>query len=190
MNITAVSAIILAGGQSSRMGTDKAFLQIHGQTFLNIQKQKLQVLGMTDILISGSKANMIPDIFPGHGPLGGIYSCLLKAKNPDCLVISVDNPLVPKEFLTLLLESHNSAAAPITILQHGTRMEPLIGVYSKEILPQLKHTILINQNRVMRFLQTSGYQCVICKDESIAFTNCNTKKDYQRMIKGQEPNSL
>ena len=96
-----ISMIILAGGASSRMGRDKSDLTIDGKTFLEMQIEKGEKLGISDILLSGYhgenkyKYPIIPDRFPGKGPLGGLEACFRKAKNPYCLVLGVDVPLVP-----------------------------------------------------------------------------------------------
>ena len=64
-----LSGIVLAGGRSSRMGTDKAGLSFRGMTLLEWQVSKLQRLGIEEIIISGSRG--VRDVFPGRGPLGG-----------------------------------------------------------------------------------------------------------------------
>lgn len=106
-----ISMIILAGGASSRMGRDKSDLTIDGKTFLEMQIEKGEKLGISDILLSGYhgenryKYPIIPDRFPGKGPLGGLEACFRKAKNPYCLVLGVDVPLVPAEELAALIRS-------------------------------------------------------------------------------------
>ena len=97
---TQFSMIILAGGKSLRMGTDKADLILGEKTFLQIQIEKEKQLGIEDIQVSGYRGTqctcpVTPDRIPGKGPLGGLEICLRRAKWEKCLVLSVDVPLVP-----------------------------------------------------------------------------------------------
>ena len=134
-----ISMIILAGGASSRMGRDKSDLTIDGKTFLEMQIEKGEKLGISDILLSGYhgenkyKYPIIPDRFPGKGPLGGLEACFRKAKNPYCLVLGVDVPLVPAEELAALIRQSMHSDAKAVILSHGGHEEPLMGVYCTDL---------------------------------------------------------
>ena len=134
-----ISMIILAGGASSRMGRDKSDLTIDGKTFLEMQIEKGKKLGISDILLSGYhgenkyKYPIIPDRFPGKGPLGGLEACFRKAKNPYCLVLGVDVPLVPAEELAALIRQSLHSDAKAVILSHGGHEEPLMGVYCTDL---------------------------------------------------------
>ncbi len=104
-----LSMIILAGGLSSRMGTEKADLNFQGRTFLERQIEKGRQIGIEDILVSGYRgehcsARVVPDELRQRGPLGGLETCLRAAKHPWCLAVSVDVPLVRVEQLRDLIE--------------------------------------------------------------------------------------
>ena len=106
--------IVLAGGRSRRMGTDKADITLGGRTFLEIQVRKLQLLGAADILISGKQAFLpgtccIPDMTPGIGPLGGLMSCFPSASQRYALVLGVDVPLISVSTLEGLLKAHKGS---------------------------------------------------------------------------------
>ena len=121
-----VSAILLAGGRSSRMGRDKAGLPFQGMTLLEWQVQKLQGLGIKDIMLSGPRreapgVRVVPDEFPGRGPLSGLHACMKAASYPDCLVLSVDVPLVPLPALTELVRVHRATGGKVTLLRHGDK---------------------------------------------------------------------
>ena len=116
-----VCGIILAGGKSTRMGTDKADLIVNGKTFLEIQADKLRRIGISDICLSGhssplSYTRCVADIKPGLGPLGGIYSCFVSCSCRYALVLSVDTPLISESSLKSLLRKHLNAAFDATIL--------------------------------------------------------------------------
>lgn len=129
-----MSGIVLAGGASRRMGQNKAELILNGKTLLQHQVDKLRKLGIKDIMLSGawcpalSGTRVIPDEFPGKGPLAGLHACLKAAQNPACLVLSVDVPLVPISALACLCRTHREG---VTVLCHGEREEPLIAIYDR-----------------------------------------------------------
>ena len=116
-----VSGIILAGGKSARMGIDKADLVLSGRTFLEIQTEKMKTVGVTDIMVSGwwrplPDVRYVEDMSAGVGPLGGLQACFAAAACEDCLVLSVDVPLIPVSVLTSLLEAHFTGSKAVTLL--------------------------------------------------------------------------
>lgn len=126
------SGIVLAGGRSRRMGRNKAELTLMGKTLLQRQVEKIQALGIRDIMLSGESCpalpgvRVIPDEYTGKGPLGGLHACLRAAQNSACLVVSVDTPLVPAAVLAHLCQAHGGG---VTVLRCGGQEEPLLGVY-------------------------------------------------------------
>lgn len=134
MNFTAV---ILAGGRSSRMGRDKARIRLHGQTLLARQIKLARDSGAAEILISGRigvdysdlDGRVILDAFSDAGPLAGIERALDAAAHTLCLTLAVDMPELTQTFLRKLL-SHCQAtrgAVPWT----ENRLEPLAAVYPR-----------------------------------------------------------
>ena len=124
-----ISAIILAGGFSSRMWREKAELDFHGVTFLRHQVFKLQSLGIKDIVVSGYEnapegCRFVPDVYPHRGPISGIHAGLLAIKEDRALVLAVDTPLVPERLLQGLIGRHR---AGITLVTCQGEIEPLIG---------------------------------------------------------------
>ncbi len=98
--------LVLAGGQSSRMGSDKSHLMRNQENMLNFSKQVLQEIGLKNIVISGNQhENGIKDVINNAGPMGGIYS-VLKAYQPKALLIlPVDLPLMTSEILMKLKQT-------------------------------------------------------------------------------------
>ena len=183
-----VSAIILAGGISSRMGMNKAELIWNGQTLIEHQVNKLRSMGIDDIIISGypkpiEGTRFVADKYPLKGPLGGIHAGLLAAENAHCLVLSVDAPLVPAETLTELIENHIRYSSNITILSHGDKTEPLMGVYERW-LGSIAETILQSDNTSVRVLfKKAGLSTFeYSGDEKLLF-NCNTPSEYTELLK-------
>lgn len=177
------SMIILAGGKSSRMGTDKADLCLHGQTFLEVQIEKGKKLGIEDIQISGYRGTRceIPvtaDRVPGKGPLGGLESCLRQAKCKKCLVLSVDVPLVPLSELEKLLESAEKNQDPVTILKHGDKEQPLIAVYDCKLADEMMTEITVHKGSVFGFINRIGYAVYQSNAKAECFANINSPEAY------------
>ena len=153
------SAVILAGGKSSRMGCDKAFLEIGGQTLLTRQIQLVRAAGAAEVFISGragvdysaSGNRVLTDKFPDAGPLAGIASALEAMTSPRLLVLAVDLPGMTADFLRTLAEDcpENCGVVPRV---HGN-LEPLAAIYPKAALP-LATALLAEKNFAVRSFAT------------------------------------
>lgn len=184
------SMIILAGGMSRRMGTDKANLLYHGKSFLEIQIEKGRTLGIKDILVSGYRGNIckedqdvrvIPDRFSKKGPLGGLEACLREAIHERSLVLSVDVPLVPTEELEKLLDCSTENNGKITILKHGEKEQPLIGVYHRDVADAMCKEIEEEKGSVFAFINRNGYQVYESLAEDAFFRNINDMEAYREI---------
>ena len=178
------SAILLAGGQSTRMGRDKAALDFHGESLLRHQAEKLRRLGIEDLVIAGGKASLpgvrtVQDRFPGHGPLGGLHAGLEQIKNPSALVLPVDTPLVPEVLLLELLAAHRGGA---TVAAAFDNIEPLIGVYDKALVPLCRELLESGRCSVRRLLDQVGYTAVPYRGAADWLANCNTPEEYARIL--------
>lgn len=178
------SAVILAGGKSSRMKTDKADLMLGSKTFLTMQIEKARFLGIGDILVSGYRGNIcsvpvVYDRIPNKGPLGGLEACLRMARHPRCLVLSVDQPLLPVSELYHLLQTSLAFHSCAVILKHSQRTEPLVAVYPAHLADALEAALLAGQTSVRTFLHSIDCQMYVSDAPEICFSNINTPADYQ-----------
>src|SRR5438477_277515 len=116
------SAVLLAGGKSSRMGRDKAALIVDGEPLWQRQLATLRATQPAELFISGKSdgpyancgVEILADEFPDCGPLGGITTALRRCTSERLLVLAVDLPAMTAEFLrTLLDESQRTAAGVI-----------------------------------------------------------------------------
>ena len=178
------SAILLAGGKSSRMGTSKAELDFHGVSLLRHQAEKLRRLGIEDIVVSGRPSavegvQFVPDIYPDRGPLGGIHAGLLAVKNAAALVISVDCPLIPEPFLQKLMAAHKSG---ITLAEHDGVTEPLIGVYDKELAEPCEKILQGERSSVRCLHDAVGISTFAYEGDSRLLSGCNTPEEYEGIL--------
>ncbi len=131
------SAVILAGGESRRMGRDKAWLEFEGQPLIARSLAVAWELGATEVFISGrvgedySALNcpVLFDLEPGFGPLGGIERGLHATTSPLLLVLAVDLPQMTADFLRKLLAKCDSLTGAMAKLDG--RFEPLVAIYPK-----------------------------------------------------------
>ncbi|MFT4037942.1 MAG: molybdenum cofactor guanylyltransferase [Thermomicrobiales bacterium] len=106
-----ISAAVLAGGRSERMGQDKAFLQLQpgGPTLLEIALERVRAVADDVMIIAndvarheGFGARVVPDAIPGFGTLSGIHAALTAAQHAHCLIVACDMPLLDARVLELL----------------------------------------------------------------------------------------
>lgn len=183
MDVKNCSGAVLAGGESSRMGTDKAALRFNGMTLLEWQIQKLRALGLEDIMVSGSTIQVagtrnVPDLFPHRGPLSGIHACLLAARSAHVLVLGVDIPLVPVSALRKLLEIHTGG---ITVLSHGGMPEPLIGVYSSNMIAEAETILQMEKPAAHLLFQRTKFRKLEYEGEEKLLMNCNTPYSFNQL---------
>ena len=149
---TSVAGCVLAGGQSRRMGTDKALLKVDGKTLIETALERFS--GLPEIFISAASADsyvftgfrIVPDELPGMGPLGGFIAALKASKSDFVCFRPVDVPLVPAELHLLLAKScfGKDAAVPIW----GGSTEPLLACLSKTALPVLENLLASGKLKV------------------------------------------
>jgi molybdopterin-guanine dinucleotide biosynthesis protein A len=142
------AAIVLAGGQSRRMGRDKALLELNGEPLLRRVVRRLAevtneivVVGSMEYapLVEGLNATVVPDRWPGRGPLGGLGTGLAAVASPVALVVGCDMPALAPALLLLLADAcaDHDAAFP----RLGDRLEPLPAACRTSILPAIERLL-------------------------------------------------
>lgn len=136
-----ISGFVLAGGKSTRMGRDKAAISLNGRTLLEHALGTLRQV-CSDVLILGSPqlygncgAEVVEDIFPGCGPLGGIHAALLHTRTRFNLIIAVDTPFLSVGFLRFMMDHAVASNAAVTTPEIAGYRQPLCSVYSRDFLP-------------------------------------------------------
>jgi len=148
-----VSAFVLAGGQSRRMGADKAFIEFNGSTLL-ARALKLAEAVASEVWIVGHRqkfaefGRVVEDEFPSHGPLGGIHAALRASSTDLNLVLAVDMPFVETRFLEYLLARAASGKALITVPRAGGGWQPLCAVYRKQFVKVAEPALRKGRNKI------------------------------------------
>ncbi len=189
---TEYTAVILAGGKSSRMGDNKAFLKWNGSTFLHHSMFRMKTLGIEKILVSGNYDDtegirFIKDVYPERGPLGGMHACIKQARTPYCFVVPVDAPNIPLFVMEELISYHQQLINeypdrnPVVLWEHGDRKEPLIGIYPVEIADRIGDLIADAPAPVFRMLDRWDYICHRIEISKDMIVNINTRENYRKL---------
>lgn len=182
-----ITGIILAGGKSSRMGSDKGFLLLNKKPFIQHIIDALNPL-VTEIVIvsnrieyNGFKLKRVTDYIENSGPLAGVYSGLNSSETDYNIVLSCDIPLISTEILKKLIKNSDTISEVIQIESEGKTM-PLIALYKKEC--KYKFYKLLEKGE--RRLQYAVEQCVtkniiLDKKNSAFVANINTPKELKEI---------
>ncbi len=159
-----ITAIILCGGKSIRMGTDKGMIRIMGRPMVEHVIDHVKPL-CSRILISTNLENykylgyeVIEDQWENFGPAAGVLSCLNVSKTANNLIISCDLPMAT----TLLLEKLHgySIDADITVPRINTHFQPLCGFYRTNIRDQFKDYLLSGERSMQFIIQYFNFRLV------------------------------
>ncbi|OAT79876.1 molybdenum cofactor guanylyltransferase [Desulfotomaculum copahuensis] len=188
----AVTGVVLAGGNSSRMGANKALLKLAGRRLIERVVCALQnAFGRVMLVVNNFDdyrclgLPMVSDVYPGRGPLSGIHAGLLHAKTPYIFVAACDLPLADAR-----LARHMAALAPgsdVVIARSGGCLEPLFAVYSRECLAPVENLLRSGRRcRVVDFFPMVRIKYIDRADfppgidAERVFLNINTPADLQR----------
>lgn len=186
-----VTGIVLAGGQSRRMGFNKAEAEVNGETMLIRMIEKLRKVTSDIIISSGSITypdipwSQIPDEFPQCGPMGGIYSALKASSSELNLIVSCDIPLISVPLLKFIVSKAKESDALLTLpVEYTGQQQLLCAVYHRDILPVLKQQIDADQLKMKSLLDLVTVEYInISKDHPLfyerAFINVNTASTLQ-----------
>jgi len=180
-----VAGFLLAGGKSSRMGRDKALLELDGKTLVQIGLRKLREV-CTEVAIAGGTAELarfgrvIPDGMAGCGPLGGLVAALEDSSAEWNLFLPVDVPLVPVEALRRLLSAAGGMNVAV-MAEAGGRVHPLCGVYSRGALPALQAALAAGRYRVRAAIEAAGQVSRVRFEEDGWFRNVNTPEEFAEL---------
>lgn len=152
-----ITGLILAGGKSSRMGTDKGFVMYNNKPFTQHIIDALQPLANEVIIVSDTtdydifNVKRVEDTIKNAGPLAGLYSGLYHSKTEINIVLSCDVPLVNQQLLKQLLNANNENVDVIQC-KVGDKTMPLIALYKKRIMNDCMKTLESGEGRLRVFV--------------------------------------
>lgn len=179
------TALILAGGKSSRMGSDKGLVEINGKKMVEHILDVVKTLADEILIVSNNHDYknfgypVVEDEYKECGPLGGLHAGLKNSKSEWNFVIACDLPSLTKDFLSFLVSKVEDANAIAPV--HGSETEPLCAMYHKSALPKIESLLLkkdFKMQNVLSCLDTKFIKVPESRfDASIIFQNINTSKD-------------
>lgn len=182
-----MNALILIGGKSSRMGTDKSLLNYHGKSqreyLFDLAKKYCSEVYFSSRAEQQFSENTIIDKYE-LGPMGGILSAFDFNPNSAWLVIACDMPLIDENSFQTLIKHRNKEKIVTAFLNPETKApDPLFTIYEpKAFQLLLKYTEAGNKSPKV-FLQNNDIEIIILANLSL-LTNVNTKEEFER-IKNQ-----
>lgn len=200
-HIPDITAVILAGGQSSRMGSNKALLPYRGGRFVEAIHRQLLELFPEVLLVTNNPeqyeflpCRKVADRYPGMGALAGLHAGLYHAATPHIFAVACDMPYLNSTLIRRLAALRHEA--DVVIPQGENGLEPLHALYGKSCLPAMEDALLSGRRRIISFFQQvlvrhferAGVAALDPRFNS--FRNINTPSDYYDLRRGephQEP---
>jgi len=188
-----LSLVIQAGGESQRMGTDKALLPFLGKPLILRPLNRLAGLA-NEVLVTSNHPESypflgltpIPDVFPGLGALGGLFTALSVARYPYVAVVACDMPFASLEIFALEVILLQETGADAVIPRSGAGTEPFHAVYRREsCLPFVHSALEASKRRVDAWFSQANIRYLELADmlpydpEGLAFLNINTPEELQ-----------
>ena len=182
-----ITAVILCGGQSKRIGRNKAFLKTNNKPFIEILINKLQGLFQKIIIstkqptlyrhLRSAKVSIVNDRSKILGSLVGIYSALRKTPTEYIFVIAVDMPTIESGLIKRVVKYYQEYDVVVPRSRKG--LEPLCAVYSKECLPHITRQIRNSNYKIIDFFEQVRVKTIRLKKDRLF--NVNTLNDYRAL---------
>ena len=197
-----VSGLVVAGGTSTRLGTDKRVVRLAGITLLDRAVDILTAMS-DDVMVAARDAvrvpdgvRVVPDPLPDRGPMAGILAGLRHARRARLLVIPVDMPMLTPSFLRFLVDVDPDAAVTVPRWQPG--LEPLVAVYHKVCAAALTELVEHGTTAIHAFINSTGLQVHRVDEPELRahgdpaqlFLNINTPEDLtlaETLLAGPRP---
>ncbi len=152
-----ITGIVLCGGRSSRMGTDKGLCLLRGRPLIEHAIDLLRpfcsaiILSAPHDAYSKFECRVVPDVYPGIGPLGGLYSSLCASVTNFNLVIACDMPMVPAGLISMLMNQVEDYDAVVPC--YNGRIEPLCAFYNKKLSEAFDHSVRNKKYKLQEIIQ-------------------------------------
>lgn len=189
-----MTAAVLCGGKSSRMGRAKAFLPYGGKTLIEHRLATIKDLFAEVVMVANEpesysqlRVNVVKDIIPNRGPLVAILSALLVSQYEHTFVIACDMPLIDNRLIREMCQRR--AGTDVLVLSHEDGIEPLLGIYSKRCVESLEQALFDDNLGTHDFL--TGINASLfpldpirhCRSALPAYFNVDTPQDYSKLIR-------
>jgi len=185
-----ISAVLLTGGESRRMGRDKATLQFRGRPLWQIQLELLRNLELFEIFVSArtdpswrpKDVRFVADIRPSRGPLSGLAACLAQMHTTHLLALAIDMPFMTENYLRYLFAKMEASRGVVPKI--GNRAEPLAAIYPWEAEIDFRSALtgadFSLQSLTRRLVETGKLRAIpVTEQEQGFFLNVNEPADLE-----------
>ncbi|SRR6266700_2289282 len=185
-----ITAFVLAGGKSTRMGTDKALLQLGGRPLIahaidlaRSAAEEVKIIGDADKF--SQFGDVIQDVYPDRGPLGGIHAALTSTRTDWNLILGVDLPFLREPFLRYLAAAAQDSDAVVTVASAGGRLQPLCAMYRKQFGVLAEPALVSGRNKVDALFSETSVRLITEEElatnnfSSSIFRNLNAPEDWE-----------
>jgi len=189
--VKGLTAYVLAGGKSTRMGADKAFLRFGDETLIEHAVRLARTVAENVGIVGDSRkfaafsAAVVEDVYRSRGPLGGIHAALSASESELNLVLAVDMPLMKSDFLSYLVAQARESRAIVTVPHAGGSFQPLCAVYGKNFAELAKESLEAGNNKIDPLFRKVSTR-IIAEEELLRagfsaelFRNLNTPEDLE-----------
>ncbi len=187
-----LSVVVQAGGQSTRMNENKALKLFWGRPLIQRVIARLAPIADEMLVTTNQPADfafldlpLFPDIKPGRGPLGGLYTALVSAKNPIVAVVACDIPFANAPLLEAAASILVQEEADVVIAETPEGFEPLHAIYRRQnCIPAIETAIASDQWRVISWFPQVKVRVLTMDEvdrydpEHVAFWNVNTPEEF------------
>ncbi len=187
-----LSIVIQAGGQSRRMGEKKALKLFLGRPLIQRVIERLAPIADELLLTTNQPEDyaflnlpLIPDVKPGRGPLGGLYTALISAKYPSVAVVACDMPFASAPLLVAAAGFLSQEEADVVIAETSEGFEPLHAVYRRgTCIPAIESAIEADQWRMVSWFPRVNIRILTPNElgrydpDGLAFWNVNTPEEF------------
>lgn len=200
------TAVILAGGKSSRMGVNKALMELGGITVMEKIIRELEPIAGRIVIVADDKEayrafgkEVITDMYKGAGPLAGLHAGLTSSASTWNIVVACDTPFANRGLFQELLRQARQSEAKVArgggnsgpesvIARTGDRVHPLLAVYRRNVLPGLERELRLGHYKMTAWLD--GLRTEYANGETLAAAaglpqewlafNMNRPEDYEK----------
>jgi molybdenum cofactor guanylyltransferase len=156
-----LTVAIMAGGKSSRMGTDKSFVELLGKPLIEHLLGQVGALGQDETLLITNRPNdyahlglpMYGDVLADKGSLGGIYTAIYRSRSENTLVVACDMPFVNSALLHYMIGLSDKGQFDVIVPRVDGYPEGLHAIYSKMCLSPIRERLVADRLKVMGFYE-------------------------------------
>ncbi|WP_455376868.1 molybdenum cofactor guanylyltransferase [Petrachloros mirabilis] len=186
-----VTGLLLAGGKSRRMGTDKRFLHVGDRTLFERTLHALRIVFPEVVVVIAQDSEpldapvpVLRDVIPNCGTLGGLFTGLKLAKTPYVFVVACDMPFLEPRVIEAFIERRGDADV-LMAKAHG--LQPMHAVYGKRCLPVMEDMLKTRELRIQHIIQSPLLKIRLLEEQDLqqidpsgkSFVNVNTPSDLE-----------